>query len=97
MREKLLKLWRWVRRGREEEEEEWEEDGFCRARPGLPGEAPEHIHQFPYTEADAARYREFGYMVSVYCVLPGVPAAVVEGDPEPKPFEILDRTGGNHA
>ncbi len=65
---------------------------FCRARPtGLEAGPIEHVHQFPYTEADAERYRAFGWMVNAEaCIVPGVPFATVDGDPEPKRLEVLD-------
>lgn len=72
-------------------------NAFCRARPTANAAAPvEHVHQFPYTEADAERYRTFGYAVETHCVVPGVPFDVVDGDPEPKRLEVLDALNQTH-
>ena len=66
---------------------------FCRARPGLPGFQPEHIHQYPYSEADRQRYEEFGWMVNATaCIIPSEPFEEVDGDPAAKPLEVMDVT-----
>ena len=66
---------------------------FCRARPGIPGVDPEHIHQYPYSEADGQRYVDNGWQVSNNeCIIPAIPFEEVNGDPAPKVLEVVDVT-----
>ena len=64
---------------------------FCRARPGVPGLDPEHIHQCPYSEADRDRYHQAGWQVSnEECIIPTIEFKEVNGDPPAKPLEVVD-------
>ena len=66
---------------------------FCRARPGVPGIDPEHIHQYPWSRVDELRYRDNGWQVSnSECIIPAIPYEEVNGDPQEMPGEVADVT-----